>query len=414
MAHGQALKPKPAEEMYPFREYPAANDVKPLPLMPIPVDPPPHEGAFFDIPYIIEPPDLLIVEVLEALPGRPISGERLVRPDGTVDLGFYGEVHVRGLTREQAKVKIVEHLRQYLDHETLGLTVPDAASEGNKHGGADERGEAEIRSRPSNGPETKPSEKPRSASVDPEAANGLRLGNRLFRRPSPGAAPRFNSPAKDPSDPDQQPASERPRSTVRLLHIAPAETDRVFVDVTAYNSKYYFVDGDVTVAGKMPITGNDTVLDAIQYAGGFIPSANSKDIRLIRPARGGKPARVYNIDYDAIVHAGNARANLQLFPGDRLFIGRNALVQSTMGADQVAGLAQTTINTIHQLSIMARALTTATPDLTPVQREALAKDWFELFWKATQKPGGPLPDEATYREMFLRLLKPAAHPEAKK
>ncbi len=59
---------------------PKPEALKPLPLTPIPDDPPPHEGALIDLPCIIEPPDLIIVEVLEALPGRPISGERLVRP----------------------------------------------------------------------------------------------------------------------------------------------------------------------------------------------------------------------------------------------------------------------------------------------------------------------------------------------
>ena len=52
------------------------------PLPTIPDDPPPHEGAMISLPHVIEPPDLVIIEVLEALPGRPISGERLVRPDG--------------------------------------------------------------------------------------------------------------------------------------------------------------------------------------------------------------------------------------------------------------------------------------------------------------------------------------------
>ena len=57
-----------------------AYDLKPHPEPPIPDDPPPHEGAMIDTPeYVIEPPDLVLVEVLEALPGRPISGERLVR-----------------------------------------------------------------------------------------------------------------------------------------------------------------------------------------------------------------------------------------------------------------------------------------------------------------------------------------------
>ena len=42
-------------------------------------------------------PNILQVEVLEALPGRPISGEqRLVRPDGTISPGYYGDIDVAG------------------------------------------------------------------------------------------------------------------------------------------------------------------------------------------------------------------------------------------------------------------------------------------------------------------------------
>ena len=68
-----------------------AYDLSPKPLPEVPDDPPPHEGAMIDMPtYRIEPPDLVLVEVLEALPGRPISGERLVGPDGTIPIGFYG------------------------------------------------------------------------------------------------------------------------------------------------------------------------------------------------------------------------------------------------------------------------------------------------------------------------------------
>ena len=59
---------------------------------------------------MVEPPDLLLVEVLEALPGRPISGERLVRPDGKISLGFYGDVYVAGLTVPEVKEKIIRPL----------------------------------------------------------------------------------------------------------------------------------------------------------------------------------------------------------------------------------------------------------------------------------------------------------------
>ena len=70
--------------------------------------------------YVIEPPDLLRVEVLEALPGRPITGERLVRPDGKISLEFYGDVYVAGLTVDEAKEKIVLHLRKFIKDDVLG------------------------------------------------------------------------------------------------------------------------------------------------------------------------------------------------------------------------------------------------------------------------------------------------------
>ena len=71
--------------------------------------------------YVVEPPDLLLVEVLEATPGRPISGERLVRPDGKISLGFYGDVYVAGLTLPEVKEKIILHLRKHISDVNLGL-----------------------------------------------------------------------------------------------------------------------------------------------------------------------------------------------------------------------------------------------------------------------------------------------------
>ena len=89
--------------------------------------------GFFDVaplatkdesgPAVIKPGQVLAVEVLEALPGRPITGERTVLPDGTISLGFYGDVQVAGLNRNQTKVKILEHLRKYLNDRVLGLAV---------------------------------------------------------------------------------------------------------------------------------------------------------------------------------------------------------------------------------------------------------------------------------------------------
>jgi protein involved in polysaccharide export with SLBB domain len=389
-----AVKPKPETPAQTAKPAPLAelpwidpDTIKPGPLTPIRVrdDPPPHEGAMIDIPYIIEPPDLLIVEVLEALPGRPITGERLVRPDGTINLGFYGDVHVRGLTVTQAKEKIVLHLRRFLDDAILGLVVPDDAVE------------------PDAGKVPKPASRKLPQGDDDQAA--AEVARRYsFVRPNTFAVPRLYS--RRDGNPAHVPAAQRhplDPQTDRARRVAPRDTDRVFLDVTAFNSKFYFVQGDVATPGKLPFTGQETVLDVLNYAGGFIPVSDQKNIHLYRPARGGKPAKVYAVDIDAIEH-GETTLNYQLFPGDRLVIGRDPLVMATIQQDRLAAMFQTTVNSALQLSFMTRSFTQATPNLTPPQSEALLKEWFDLWWKAASKPGGPVPDEAAYRELLLKAL----------
>ena len=304
--------------------------IKPLPLQPIPDNPPPHEGAMIEFPYIVDSPDLIDVEVLEALPGRPISGERLIRPDGMLSLGFYGEIYVRGLTASQIKEKVVLHLRKFLPEEVLGLFEQD------------EEGKWNV--------------------------------------------------------------------------VEPKDSNRVFVDVTAYNSKNYFIQGDVTAPGKLPHTGNETVLDVMTYAGGLIPVADPKNIRLIRPARGGKPARILKIDLEAITERGELDKNYQIFPGDRIVVGRNAVVKTTIEVDRLVAPMQTVINTTLQNSSAIRSLlqttnpgaTAGTATMTPEQRDALVKDWASFWWKVVSRPEGAALDERTFREALTRTLVPPA------
>jgi polysaccharide biosynthesis/export protein len=182
----------------------------------------------------VEPPDLLLVEVLEALPGRPISGERLVRPDGTISLGFYGDVHVAGLTLPEVKEKIILHMRKYLIDEVLGLTSLD--------------------------------ENEKCQPVDPK------------------------------------------------------DSDRVFVDVTAYNSRWYYIEGDVYLPSRLAYTGNESVLDVIHYVGGILPSADRSKIRLIRSFPKGSPVKVMPIDYEEITMGTDSSTNYQLLPNDRLVV----------------------------------------------------------------------------------------------
>jgi protein involved in polysaccharide export with SLBB domain len=315
---------------------PAEEAIKPLPLEAIPDNPPPHEGAMIELTHRIQPPDLVLVEVLQALPGRPITGEHLVMPNGKVSLGFYGEVHVAGLTAPQAKVKITHYLRRFLIDQALGLVevretdnaaLPPLAPPGTVVGVVDP---AELIE-----PETPTEPKGRNLFNPPAEDVNIPDPTNPFRQPKPVKPTEKPHANDDPTDkrpkvvaPDQTPARDLPPSPpmlaptpYKIVTIAPENTNRVFVDVAAYNSAVYYVLGDFANPGRLPFTGNETILDAIQYAGGLISSAEPKKLVLNRPERGGKPGHSYKIDLDAI-HRGDKKANLQIFPGDRLIVGR--------------------------------------------------------------------------------------------
>ena len=228
--------------------------------------------------YVIEPPDLVVIEVLDALPGRPITGERLVRPDGKVSLGFYGEIYLAGLTIPEAKEKVILHLRKYITDEVLGLDILD----------------------------------------------------------------------EEDTDADGKPKQKE---------IDPRDSDRVFVDVAAYNSKYYYIQGDVAVPGRLPITGNETVLDAINFAGGLIPTAAPQNIRLVRPAPPGACCeQTLPVNIAAIISGGDPTTNYQLMPGDRIVVYRDPIVRATIFIDRLAAPFQTVLNSTLQYSFTARSI----------------------------------------------------------
>jgi protein involved in polysaccharide export with SLBB domain len=54
---------------------------------------------------------------------RQITGQHIVRPDGTVSLGNYGSVYVAGLSLAQAKQAIETHLAKYLYRPEVSVDV---------------------------------------------------------------------------------------------------------------------------------------------------------------------------------------------------------------------------------------------------------------------------------------------------
>src|SRR4051794_8199849 len=118
---------------------------------PFPAAPPdvPRELAMQTLPaYVVEPPDVLLIEVHRwpeenkqilrtqdpvALKPQPISGQHLVGPDGTVKLGVYGSVQVTGLTLDQIRDNIKGFLGTWFGHSPEAfLVVVDVAAYNSK------------------------------------------------------------------------------------------------------------------------------------------------------------------------------------------------------------------------------------------------------------------------------------------
>jgi polysaccharide export outer membrane protein len=166
-------------------------------------------------------------QVLVTLPAPQnkqfVAGPHLVRPDGTVGLGIYGSVYVTGLTLQQARIQIEQHLSQYIYRPQVSL------------------------------------------------------------------------------------------------------------DVLAYNSKVYYVITDGGGAGeqvyRIPATGNETVLDAIAGISGLPTVASKGSIWIARPSPDQcAPDQVLTVDWNAIAQGAQTGTNYQVLPGDRIYVKASPFV----------------------------------------------------------------------------------------
>jgi hypothetical protein len=115
----------------------------------------------------------------------------------------------------------------------------------------------------------------------------------------------------------------------------------VSVDVFSYNSKVYYVITEGAGFGdnvaRFPVTGNETVLDAIAGING-LSRLSSKDIWIARPAPSGVGCdQVLPVDIEAIMKGGSTATNYQLLPGDRVFIAQDPWIAFDSIIDKVTG-----------------------------------------------------------------------------
>lgn len=136
----------------------------------------------------------------------------------------------------------------------------------------------------------------------------------------------------------------------------------VILDVLAYNSKRYYVFFDGAGVGEQvlsfPVTGNETVLDAIANIGGLSAVASKRNIWVARRTpHPGQPLQILPVDWVGISQHGITVTNYQLLPGDRLYVKaqRLVLIDNTLARifapiERVFGITLLGASTVNQIS----------------------------------------------------------------
>ncbi len=227
--------------------------------------------------YRVGPSDILLIRVLGTLRAQPIDRQFPVEADGTVILGApYGRVRVEGFTVEQTEAELTRILKMILDHPAVSVQLTRSAV-------------AEQLTGP--------------YPVQPDGTVNLRSCGIVYL-----------------ADKTVTEAREAVQTRLNQYFDSP----RVGVEVMQFNSKSYFVIAESSAGNgtmhRFPITGNETVLDAIAQLG-RIGMMTSKTIFVGAPHRetaaGIKSCRSIGMKSR---HVGRTDTNYQILPGDRVYI----------------------------------------------------------------------------------------------
>lgn len=294
---------------------------------------PPREMAMRSLPaYRIEPPDILQIEVLKMVPlppyrveaydvlginvlgtlvDQPINNYFLVEAEGNINLGpAYGKLRIVGMTIPEVKAAMESHLRKYLREPEVSVQLARASGV-----------------QPITG----------TYLVGPDGTVNLRQFGMIHVSGMTLAEAKV--------------AIER-----HLSHFL--DSPEASVDVAAYNSKTYYIIVEGAGMGetvvRLPVTGNENVLDAISQIQG-LTRLSSKKIWIARPAPGGYGCeQVLPIDWDAIVQGASTETNYQILPGDRVFIAEDPMIafstlvgKVTAPFEQVLGFGSLTVSTVR-------------------------------------------------------------------
>lgn len=135
----------------------------------------------------------------------------------------------------------------------------------------------------------------------------------------------------------------------------------VIVDVIAYNSKKYYIIFDGGGYGEQvypfPITGSETVLDALANINGLPDVASRRNIWVARRTpHPGQPWQILPVDWIGITQHGVTWTNYQVMPGDRIYVKAQKLVTIDRNLariispiERIFGITLLGTNTINQI-----------------------------------------------------------------
>jgi polysaccharide biosynthesis/export protein len=312
----------------------------PLQAPPSPAMEPPRERSMISLPtYRVEPPDILQIEMLKMVPlppyridiydvlqisvlgtllDQPINNMYLVEAEGIVSLGpAYGTVRVVGMTIEEATEAITRKLQEVLAKPDVSVQLARTAG-----------------TQPITG----------QYLIAPDGTINLRQYGLLH------VAGKTITEIR--ADLQKQ-----------LSHYF--DSPEASVDVVAYNSKVYYVITQGAGLGdnvrRIPITGNETVLDALSAVNG-LSQVSSAQIWVARPAPGGFGCeQILPVDYGEVTQ-GVAATNFQVLPGDRVFIAEdnvtafnNFLTKVTSPIERLLGTASLGASTVRNYQTLGRS-----------------------------------------------------------
>jgi polysaccharide export outer membrane protein len=91
------------------------------------------------------------------------------------------------------------------------------------------------------------------------------------------------------------------------------------VIVKTFGASAVVVQGEVHTPSQVPLIGNATLLQVISQAGSFLPTADIRNVTVVRHSTGGKPLVVVLNLQDALQGV-NTSNDVQMLPGDVVFV----------------------------------------------------------------------------------------------